>query len=53
MFMCVLQEGAYLYHPKANSLEPVTKEDLRPAVGGGQGFCRYCSGMFGNGGGFE
>ena len=33
-----MQEGAYLYHPKANSLEPVTKEDLRPAVGGGQGF---------------
>ena len=57
VYVC-LQEGAYLYHPKANSLEPVTKEDLRPAVGGGQGFvatapvrrrgfnacpgCRYC-----------
>lgn len=37
VYVC-LQEGAYLYHPKANSLEPVTKEDLRPAVGGGQGF---------------
>ena len=27
VYVC-LQEGAYLYHPKANSLEPVTKEDL-------------------------
>ena len=30
VYVC-LQGGAYLYHPKANSLEPVTKEDLRPA----------------------
>lgn len=37
VYVC-LPEGTYLYNPKTNMLDPVVKEDLRSAVGGGQDF---------------
>lgn len=37
VYVC-LKEGAYLYNPKDNRLDRITREDLRPAVAGQQTF---------------
>ncbi len=37
IYVC-MKEGAYLYDPTGHALVPVTTEDLRPAVAGGQKF---------------
>lgn len=37
VFVC-LPEGAYLYDAQKHELNPVSKGDFRPAVGGGQNF---------------
>lgn len=34
----IMEEGAYLYDPKAHALKPVAKGDFRPMVGGKQTF---------------
>lgn len=39
VYVC-MPEGTYRYNAKTHSLLPVTKEDLRPAVAGSQGFVK-------------
>ena len=34
----IMEEGAYLYNPKAHELQPVAAGDFRPLVAGGQDF---------------
>lgn len=40
VYVC-MQEGAYRYNPQTHTLDPLTREDLRPAVGGQQEFVRH------------